>query len=715
MRYLLIHDTRSVGFLTGVVLTRLLSRLGDDVRPFFDQAKTRHAQTFWPTTARSLDLSSVDRVILCCLTFSDIYADDCKRELGHFTASTGQSPLILSHRWPDGYEDAGYDVLVPPFDLLERYAPHLEPADRELLRLSLIISRQADPFLVPPSDIEFADRLGTAIWQNPDSYWTSLKSDPAAVLQNLRDNPSIGQAEPLTQKGNLETHNERYAVFNLDPTARGHAEKILAAMLAKLQHPPPLAIGILNDRGDVRVHMVRPWGVTLPSIEYILETYAEQFNLPAAPNWGGPQDAKSLRFKYAKLDPERLPELKASLQDFAEAAYKITTGERRPVAGLARLIHLAAVDALSKLDLTKAYTQPDKPTLYFDPLRVRLLIDRGNRTAEPRSTLLLRLVTETADAASFLFRHDGYNLAKLERLLEGVLIGMGSQRSIWLGSLSIPDRLRVDASLGDHLISALPDAMGGHPEIQAIPVENAVKLGILKTPSIIYSALTRDVTCGTAGMIVYRESETIGPSVPYALAVGALAEALGMSRGKEVDVLDLFSGSALVARTILSKQPSWRVYCVDRSISASIVGLAGQRNVIWLKADVQQVLSGEEGILQRDFDLIAMDPPHSSLFDLLFLRAKDSRTLLQRLHTLAPWLIVYQGHASQVGRAVLVQAALKNSFSQVRLWHIGPEVITVAGPDSWMSMSFNEIFEHATDSLTRDCKKYELDLREVGV
>ena len=166
---------------------------------------------------------------------------------------------------------------------------------------------------------------------------------------------------------------------------------------------------------------------------------------------------------------------------------------------------------------------------------------------------------------------------------------------------------------------------------------------------------------------------------------------------------------------VLSKQASWHVYCVDRSIPASIAGLADERNVIWLKADAQQVLSGEEGILQRAFDLIAMDPPHSSLFDLLFLKGKDSRTLLQRLHTVAPWLILYQGHVSQVGRAILLQAALKESFDQVRLWHIGPEVITVAGPNNWRSKSFDEILGHGTDSLKRDCSTYELDVWGVPV
>jgi len=707
MRQLLIHDSRSVGFLTAVVLARLLKRRGNTVTLFSDPAKTRHAQVFWTTSSAIIDLRGIDQVILCCVTFDDVNSDICKGRLEWFKQQTHLPPMILSHRWPDGYEGAGYEVVVPPFDLLELYASELEPAERELLRLSLVISRQADPELVAKEEFDLSERLGTAIWQSPNEFWTKLTEDPSGVLRGLRTNSQIGQSEPLAETARLETVSEKYALFTLDPRVRGHAEKTLQLVLGTLGKRPPLGIGTMNDQGDVRIHLVRPWGANLPSIEYLLERYGNSCGVPKVQYWPGPQDAKSLRFKYAGLNEADLPWVRASLIKFSELAYGVHYGERRPVAGLARAVHLAATEALRSLDLLNAHTKLPGPALRFDPLKTCLLIEPSNRTGELRSTMVLRLLLSTTGAAAFLFKHEGYNLMKLERLLEGALIGMGTQRSIWLESLDIPDRLRVDPQPSDSVIDGLSKAMSESAEVRSVPIEEAVQIGILAQESSIYAALQHFTLGGQGQIIVFRESETIGPSVPYALAVGEVAASLGMAKGgKPVDVLDLFSGSGLSARTVLLKSESWHVYCVDAALTATKAGLGECPNLVWLKTDVKGVLAGEDGILNRTFDIVVMDPPHSALFDILFKPDEDSRTLIDRVCGVTRWLVIYQGHASQIGRAIALDRALRSRFGRVGLWHIGPEVITITGPEKWNEKSFTEIRGRAEDWLRRDCEKY---------
>jgi 16S rRNA G966 N2-methylase RsmD len=185
-----------------------------------------------------------------------------------------------------------------------------------------------------------------------------------------------------------------------------------------------------------------------------------------------------------------------------------------------------------------------------------------------------------------------------------------------------------------------------------------------------------------------------------------MAESLGMIKGGHIDVLDLFSGSGLSARTVLSKQEDWHVYCVDTAIAAVNADLEQEHNVVWLKTDVRQVLGGEEGLLSRKFDLVCMDPPHNALFELLFEAKVESQALIDSVSKVAPWLIVYQGHASQVSRGIALQTALIKRFARVALWHIGPEVVTIAGPLEWKSNTFDEILERAGNFLEQDCRKY---------
>ncbi|GIW93078.1 MAG: hypothetical protein KatS3mg110_1119 [Pirellulaceae bacterium] len=723
MKALLIHDTRSVGFLTGAVLARVLSRSGIEVAPFFDVEKTRNVVDFWSQTAPALALKEYASVILCCMTFDSKNPDLCISQLRRFEEETGDRPLILSHRWPDGYEHTGMEVVVPPFDVMDRWGSDLQPAERELLRFSLIISRQADPGLVRDDEVVVADRLGALLGAEPEKYWRDLVTDPAAVIEQIRSMPQVPAAELLREKGRCEIANEKCALFRLEPEVRGHGEKTVEALLETV--PASIGIGVrteLEDEEDVHIYLVRAWRKLspkyvishLPSIEYLIERYGRQFNLPGPEHWIGPQDAKTLRFKYEGLKSSHLPYLADSLVRFATFAADVYVGERRPVAGLAKTIHSAATEALWELDLAKRYTKGEPASLRFDPLKLRVLVDKSNRTGELRSTLVMRLIVSSPDAAAFLLKHQGYNLMKLERVLEGILLGLRLHRSSWLGLHDIPKRLRIDLQFQGFPINRLTDSFASAPEVSTMPLDEALRLGILREKSSIGVALFHYCPKEKRQLVLFRGSETIGPSVPYAVTVGSIAAALGMLTGKQVQILDLFSGAGLAAHAVLTKQQTWCVCCVDATTTAEEAGIESIPNVVWLNADVKDILAPERRLLKRVFDVVAADPPHSAMFELLFERRYGDGTFLDRVKDLGPWLVVYQGHVSQEGRAVALHDALKDRYENVVRWAIGPEVVTIAGPAEWNGHSFTEVVGRAKDLANRDCEKLGLLLEEYG-
>lgn len=266
----------------------------------------------------------------------------------------------------------------------------------------------------------------------------------------------------------------------------------------------------------------------MPSVEWLLEQYAEDFGLPSASFWWGPQDSKSLLFTRAGLDYSDLPDFIPRLERFAQFAYEIEDGERRPAAGIARVVHEAATSALRLLDLCCAYTRGDPPSLSFDPSRTRIVIDKSNKTGRPRSTVVLRLDARTVDAAAFLYGSGGYNFVKLEQMLEGILIGMGSHRSIWLSSVRVPSRLRLDVHLPESIVDQLPGFLKAGSAVNRLRLEDALALGVLDTTSGIYKRLSSEDLQNSAHLLVYCGSETIGPSIQYSMVVSALALELGL-------------------------------------------------------------------------------------------------------------------------------------------------------------------------------------------
>lgn len=700
VRSLLINDTRSVAFLTSVVLARVRQRQGDTIVPYLPEKLPIHTEEFWGQLSLHLPLSGIDEVILCCMTFDSYNPQRCIDRLHAFEAETGRPPVILSHRWPDGYENTGYKVIVPPFELVEMYASELQPEERELLRLSVIISRQADRSLIAEQEFQFSERLATAIWRSPHDYWNHLTNDLTQTLHKVRTTPTIGADAPITSKGTLESAGDAYALFRLEPSMEGHAEKTIAELLRYYKAPPEkLGLGVLESTDDIHVFAVQSWETKAPAVDWLLDRYSREARLPPPAQWRGPQRARSLSFRRAGLKSADLPELKANLMHFAQLAHQNRYGERAPVAGLSRLIHLAANRALESLDLTRTYTALNDPQLEFTPEKTRVLIEPSNRTNELRETLVLRLEVKSAGAAAFLFKHEGYNLLKLERLLEGVVIGIGTQRSNWLGSLDIPARLRIDPRIAEIVLENMAEAMTNKKEVTTITLDHAERSQILRAESTIFRALREIDVNGNGELVIWRESETIGPSVQYAFAVASIAESI--SKGDQIEILDLFSGSGLSAR-MLAKHVTWRVFCVDNAVE----NRQRLKNIIWLKADVREVIRRTGGVLNRDYDLVCMDPPHAALFELLFGKGEGGLAAIDDIGKIAPWLVVYQGHASQEGRGIALAVALQLRYSNITLWQIGPEVITIAGPADWNGKPYYEFIERARSSIEQDCRRF---------
>lgn len=702
---MLVHDNRTVGFINAVVLHRLLSRKGVKVSSFSGPASMRPVKTleFWTSIVDQIPLKRGRQPILCCIAFDDRNSEKCLMKLARLGSKSGVRPAILTHRWPDGYIDSDCEIIVPPFEVVEKYAAQLDRGERELLRLSLIISRQADPEYISKDEADLADALQSEIYFKPKKCWDELsnaKKDPVALIERLRRHGTGGGA-PIPD---LKLEDKAYKLFELNSKALGfmsHAPKTITQWMSDAGDADKIGIGVLNKEGDSHIYMVRHWGSRLPSIDWLIEKYHKRFGLPEPRHWYGPRNAMSLLLKRAGLTPANLPELENKLIKFADETFNNRHGERTCEAGLAHMVFEAASQALVSLDLLRRFTASKAPSIHFDPRKIRIIVEPSTRTGELKETLVLRLQIESSEAAAFIFGFSGYNLLKLERLLEGALIGVGSERSRWLGALKVPKKLRVDTNLSANALRGMPRALEHLSEISLVPLTKARSLGIVADGSSMMKAFKKASPAGN--IVCFRGSETIGPSVPYAITIGAIVGALSVQKGKKaLSVLDLFSGSGLSA--LLASKSAAQVFCVDSATTARQVQIGDDENIIWLHGDFRSTLSGENGLLDRRFDLVCMDPPHSILVELLFKKATGGKTCIQfvREHV-AEWIVIYQGHSSQIGRGKALQRVLTQTFARSELWQVGGEVMTIAGPEKWSGSSFDRILENAKTSLKQEC------------
>ena len=357
----------------------------------------------------------------------------------------------------------------------------------------------------------------------------------------------------------------------------------------------------------------------------------------------------------------------------------------------------SANEALLRLDLLQKYTVAPTATLKFTDVTEEAALS-SSRTSS-RRTAVLKLVASSADAAAFLFRSGSYNLGKLERQLEGVLIGM-----YVAGNAEVPKRLRIDTKI------SIPDSEALGPkllqsEVTSTPREQAVGKAFEKG-SAIDLALQADspLKAAAAQLITWCESESIGPSVAYARAAFHVAKHISERKRKktkgtnyDIEVLDLFSGSGYCARTLACHEGRWLVYCVDNAVSASDAGVKKVENIIWLKMDAANV--GEDQVLDLHFELVCADPPHGNLFEIVFCKPTESTVthrksaLLKTIKAITDWIVLYPGHLSQIGRARTIRDAISDDDWRGVLVQIGSEVVIIASKCDGFDEAVTEILD----------------------
>jgi hypothetical protein len=692
------------------VLNRVLKRRGEIVEVLFNPLETQNTLHFWSNTAPQLPRTPVERIILCGIAFNSKDPDGCIKVLNGLAHRTETEPIIVTHRWPDGYASSRFEIWVPPFDLVERFASELDVTELQLLRLSLVIARQASAQLLREDEIILADCVSDFIHTDPAEAWAALSDNPEAALVRVRAIFSE-KRDWLDISLKPDQRGKYHAFFRLDNRFEKRAEKALEVLLARTDPNLRLSVGLVKRSKGTRAYLVRAWPrPTMPSIQWLLDQYGCRYAI-AADSWVGRPDAMHLELEEAGLSENSIPGFIEQLLEFVKKVAPCEEGACQPPTALSQAIHIAGLEILRRLDVTRALQLDGSSNvdLYLDPLKARLLIETGNRSGVLRYTLVLTVCVRTIAGAKFLFAHGSFNLQKLESQLMGFLGGISARRSTWLGLIELPSRLRIDTDIESNIVRNLHDILGSTREVGVVSYKEAIRRKMLNKGSIIETALLRSLGAEKASLLVYRQSETIGPSVHYALASAAVAMAIGFEKGKSLEVLDLFSGSGLSARSIVSKQSECRVFCVDTTVTAAEAGVANQKNVIWYIGDAQTVLEA----LDRRFDLICMDPPHQLLFDFLFVpQSPSSGTLIQNVSQRAPWLVLYPGHISQTDRCKSVHLVLKEYYDNIHAWNVGSERILVAGPLEWRGQRFDTIINRARDLLKHDLLPYSIEIAD---
>jgi 16S rRNA G966 N2-methylase RsmD len=680
---LLIHDTRTVGIITATVLARVLPRVAQDtlVDALYGQFITSSTAEFWRDARKligdKLRRNQYQTVILCCVGFDDRNERACSDTLRWLQSKVNLE--IYSHKWPDGYTRAELDSLISPHAIAEKYGPYLEPVEWQLLRASLIASRETERELVTQREIEFANRLARNIWPRGKNVreqralekdrWDLLVQDLPKVLSEIQ---TLGGSveEPIFK---MPDKNPGFVVYELTAESPVSIEKALEAQSDDANFPNPgIAIGLVNwgHENGSQAYLLRPWSQrkNLPSIAHLLSTYWSDPNVPIQ-HWVGNQDAMHVKISPAQKNYRGVVEnLKGRLRRFCENVGSLTFGSRQPHPWAAQFIYKQATGMLNRVDLTKRFVSDGRRNLYFDPEGIKIILSRSNRSSEPLSrTLSLRLVIENPDAAAFLFGYGGYNFTKLEMSLDGALSAIARTPTLWFAGTTVPSKLRIDACLCP--LEGIGKVFDRAEEITTLSISDAVKLNVVESGSVIANALAN-----SGRMIVFRGSETLGPSVQYASLAHLIIQILYKKLDRKVHVLELFSGSGYCSQKLLSPPGMARIVCVDSAVNAKTVGLETSLDIIWLRTSADQVLDSD-GVYYQSYDIVLMDPPHGLLLDILFGR----NSLVERASKVAPGLLIYVGHDSQSSRSEAVAKALAESYAQVDEWMVGSERLISAG------------------------------------
>lgn len=674
---LLIHDTRTVGVITATVLARVLRRTqGAEIHALFGRDITSSTSKFWGQARTLIEAElrqrAYGRIILCCVGFDDRNKNECQKTIEWLQSKTTKLD-IYSHKWPDGYARAGFDVLVSPQAILEEFGGNLEPEEWNLLRVSMIVARQTDREFATEADIQLADHLAKNIWP------THADPKRRRVLEKQRWNTllddlvkDITESEGNEPRITIDRGSPGCVVFDMqEEEPPVSITKTLEIEADQDKFPNPgIAIGLVNWSSNApRAHLLRPWRQrkNLPSIAHLVESYGKNLE---PDRWVGTQDAMHIRLSRSKRsDNDLIESLPGRLREFCRKEGGRLFGARQPHPWAAQFIYKQATEILGKLDLFRQFVNaddPDNSELNFDPEGIQIILSQSNRSNDLiAKTLALRLVVKTPAAAAFLFGHGGYNFTKLETSLEGAQAAISRIPSLWLGAITVPSKLRIDAELPD--LRQIGEAFSVLKEIAWLSVGEAIKSRVVGDRSVIARTLKE-----TDSLIVFRGSETIGPSIQYATLAYGVVAALRRELGQKVEVLELFSGSGYCSRKLKESPDMARMVCVDAAVNVETAGLTNAQDVVWLRTLIDQVLD-PNGIYHHEYDVILMDPPHGMLLDILFYGKADGVSAVERASKLAPVLLIYVGHDSQAARSEAVARALRQWYERVAEWRVGSE------------------------------------------
>lgn len=732
--YLVVHDCRTAGVLGAAVFTRLVKSAGHAIESWFDPEVTGRTGRFWADGVTHL-LERADspgiELVLFGLTFNDRDPDTCLERIEELRRSFN-SLTLWTHRFPDGYRSAGLDVRIPPDDLiyndpsdenLKQIGRHLDGYDKRLLATSLLAAGAIARNGFEEED-GLAAQVDAGLERDVEATWNALvegRVETIGRLQVAKNDESLASLI-RTDRGYVAETNTVEVTIDSRSTP-----KVVPALSAhaKLHNVPTGTVYVCwvrKSETDVHERVVirrSDDSHQFPALRWLVENRDQRLVPPSLRGRHfGPQDV----LIYSVPERQSRASLSHEVGALAASLASHRTGGRMLTAALTRDVAAVGDEILQSLDLTKSYTGRANPAIRIAEESIYVLLHRSSRTNKHRATLTVPIEARGAKAVAFLFRENGYNLLKLERSLEGALVGLRHRSLTWL----LPsDRDRADAHLPARVrLDVRPVRETREPRTEfAEGVRSALDAdrmsavdrsdGDVSEDSVIGRVLAR---ARLEKLVCYNETETIGPSVAHTLALLSTASVAGDIRGqnpgqsgpRRTNVLDLFSGSGLANRLLTDE--GHFVTSVDKFVPASAVGLGSGSDGLWLKADARQVLHESSPILDQRFDIIGLDPPHAELMDLLF-AGSSGRSLVSACASRSNLLVLYQGHTTQSGRIGLLQAGLKAAgFQNVAVLQIDEELVVVAATeDLEVEMPFGRFIENVVSTLKLTIGRWGLE------
>ncbi len=717
---LVVHDCSAAAALGAAAFTRVVRKSGHDVEVWFDPGITGRTAKFWDEGIRSLlDRATADTaLVLFGITFYDRDPRLCLAQIDQLRGAY-HSLSIWTHRFPDGYRACGLEVQIPPDDLiyndpshpvLGRVGRHLDGYDKQLLTASLLAAR-AMPAKGFIEEDDLAARVDRGLAADPHATWDLLvaggANDIAAVhATDAEDSAQLLRVDQAyqTETNTIQVTIPKSASHRLAPAITEHARQ------SGIPNGAVYVCWVRNDDSDVHERFVLKRfdeSHTFPSLRWLIENrYEHAVPEPLRGRHFGPQDV----VYFSMPDGATRASLTYDVAELTGELAQQHTGGRLLTAALTRDVAAVGDAILRSIDMTGAYTTGASPTIRIDEESIYVLLHRSSRTNRRRATLTVPIAAHGPNAVAFLFRENGYNLQKLERALEGALIGLRRRSLTWMqpeghgeADSYLPTRVRLDVR--PQADAAERNASFAAKVRKALDADRMTtikkSMGEVQEDSVIGRVLAK---AHLDKLVCYNETETIGPSVAHALALLSTATvAAGGLTGRErqlpgmhrSNVLDLFAGSGIANRILSAEKHS--VTSVDKFVPGSAVGLRTGSDGLWLRADARDVLDESNPILDQRFDLIGLDPPHAELMDVLF-SGRTRQSLVSACAGKSDLLVLYQGHTTQSGRLALLEAGLQGAgFPNVAVLQIEEELVVLAA-----TKALNGHFDHFVAQVTAE-------------